>query len=550
MIRKRPTAALAAGVLGAALISACTAGTHPSANQPTGAQAITGGLRVMTPAAKTDVDKVTWNIFEGEPQTIDPFQSADYTPNEINSNMCENLLAQTPDFQIKPNLAESFRNPDPLHWVYNLRSDVTFWDGSSMTAADVAWSMNHNLTDKTSFYNYLYANVKKVAVTGPHQVTVTLSRPDYLFNEELADYAGVVVQKKFFLEHPKTFGSPSVGVMCTGPYQFKKWAPGQSITVVRNPHYWNRNLQPKVHTIVFTFLTDSSSITAGLLSGQIDGTYGVPPSGFTQLKSSSVGTLTIGPAPLSVTIVYANPHGPMSNLTLRKALQQAIDWNGIGTKIYNGEGTPIRLQTPPTVFGFANATLQQLQDTLPPAPSAQYASAKKLVAQVPAAIRTKTITMVVPDTSETQRFGVAIKDAANRIGLKFNLKVVPTTGYSNYLYDPKTRAGIDILYTQFWPNIPQPLDWLGITAVTGGTFNQYGYSGVDGLYAQAVGTADPVRRARLIAQIETKLHDQLLPMVPGVQLYNDVFMNKRITGVPASFNYVYYPWAAHLGGTG
>jgi peptide/nickel transport system substrate-binding protein len=28
------------------------------------------------------------------------------------------------------------------------------------------------------------------------------------------------------------------------------------------------------------------------------------------------------------------------------------------------------------------------------------------------------------------------------------------------------------------------------------------------------------------------------------------FMNKRVTGAPASFVYLYYPWAAELGGTG
>jgi peptide/nickel transport system substrate-binding protein len=155
--------------------------------------------------------------------------------------------------------------------------------------------------------------------------------------------------------------------------------------------------------------------------------------------------------------------------------------------------------------------------------------------------------MVVPDQAETQQLGLAIKDAATRIGLNFQLKVVPAATYTNYLYDPKTRAGVDILYTQFWPNIPNPLDWIGITAVTGGTFNQYNYSGVDDLYAKAVGTADPGQRAQLVSQIEKQLHDQLLPMVPGVQLNNDVWMNKRITGAPAAFDYVYYPWAAHLG---
>jgi hypothetical protein len=144
---------------------------------------------------------------------------------------------------------------------------------------------------------------------------------------------------------------------------------------------------------------------------------------------------------------------------------------------------------------------------------------------------------------------VAVKSAADKIGLNFKLNVVPATGYSNYLYDPTTRGSTDLLYTQFWPNIPNPLDWLGITAVTAGTFNQSGYSGIDKLYVQAVATADDTERAKLVTQMEKQLREEMNPMFPGVELHNDVFMNSRISGAPASFDYVYYPWAAYLGGT-
>src|ERR1700712_613375 len=145
-------AGIAVGVLVAVVLTGCASGNKSTSSGTTGNAAVT----VMSPAAKSEVDKVTWNVFEGEPQTIDPFKSADFSPNMINDNMCENLLVQTPQFTIKPNLASSFSNPDPLHWVYNLRADVTFWDGTPMTAEDVAWNLNHNLTDKTPFYNYLY----------------------------------------------------------------------------------------------------------------------------------------------------------------------------------------------------------------------------------------------------------------------------------------------------------------------------------------------------------------------------------------------------------
>ncbi|MFD0510426.1 hypothetical protein ACFQ0Q_06900 [Streptomyces aureus] len=86
--------------------------------------------------------------------------------------------------------------------------------------------------------------------------------------------------------------------------------------------------------------------------------------------------------------------------------------------------------------------------------------------------------------------------------------------------------------------------------MTGGTFNQSGYKGIDGLYAKAIGTKDESARSKLVVQMEQKLHDEMDPMFSGIQLTNDVWLGSKITGAPAAFSYVYYPWAAHLSGTG
>lgn len=542
---RRRTTALAVAAATALALAGCSSGA-PGAQANGSARSLT----TFTPAGSGAVDSITWNVFQGEPQTIDPFQSADYTPNMINSNLCETLLVQTPDFRIKPNLAASFSNPDPTTWVYKLRGDVTFWDGSPMTADDVVWSMRHNLTDKSSFYGYLYANVASIAKTGAAEVTVRLKRPDYLFNDELASFAGVVVEKKFHERHGDKAGTPGVGVMCTGPYRFGKWARGQSISVTRYDGYWNKALPRKVKNIDFTFLTDDSAITSGLLSGQIDGTYGPPMAGLAQLRASSEGKLYSGPAPLAVTLVVANHKGAMGNADVRRALRMAIDWKGVGNQVYGGEGTPAALQTVPAVYGFAKDELTAYAGSVKTDGSARIEEAKRLLARVPAEVKAQQISLVVPQQAETQQLGLAVKAAADRIGLRFKLDVVPATGYSNYLYDPATRGGTDLLYTQFWPNIPNPLDWLGLTAVTGGTFNQSGYRGIDALYARAIGTKDARARSQLVLQMERKLHDETDPMFAGIELTNDVWLGNRITGAPAAFDYVYYPWAAHLGGTG
>lgn len=280
----------------------------------------TAPLLTTTPPAKGPLDKVTWNLWEGEPNTVDPYHSADDKENTVNSNMCETLLAIQPDFSIKPNLATSWDNPDPLTWILHLRSGVTFWDGTAMTAADVAYSMEKNRTDTTSFYNYLYGRVASVTASAPDQVTIKLRKPDYLFIDELADYAGVVVSKAFYQAHPTTAGTPDVGVLCTGPFKFKSWTKGDNITLERYDNYWDKTRTPKVKTLIFKFLTDEAAITNALLSGQLDGTYKPPLSGLDQLRNTPVGTTYFGLHMSNLTIVYANPSGAMGNLKLRQAL--------------------------------------------------------------------------------------------------------------------------------------------------------------------------------------------------------------------------------------
>ncbi len=534
------TASLAA----IATLAACSSAPRPNAQ---GAAVKELESAVMTPAGNAEVDKITWNVWMGEPQSIDPFMSADNTPNMINSNMCETLLVQTPDYTIEPNLAKSFSNPDPLHWVYELRDDVTFWDGTPMTAEDVAWSLNHNLTDPTTMYNYLFSRVSKVEVTGEHEVTVTLKEPDYVFNHEMADFAGVVAKKDYYAQHPKEVGTPSGGIMCTGPYQFTKWNRGESIIADRYDGYWNTELKPKVKEIEFTFLQDNSTITSALLSGQIDGAYAVPISGVGQLAAAKNGKLYIGDSPLNQALNYSRADGPMSDLRMRQALQMAIDWQGISDSVFQGTAEPAKLQTPPAVYGFAKEWLDAYAATLPEPVSADYDGAKKLLADVPASIKDQEILMTVPDNK--QQFGVAIKDAADRIGLKMKLQVVPTGDFPNYVNDDETRGDTDILWTEWWPGTPDPLDWLNPTATKNGFINKYGYDGIDSLFAKAMGTADDAERADLVVEMEKQLHEDLLPVTPGVEVKSTIWMNNRISGAPATFSYVYFPWAAYLGGT-
>lgn len=535
---------LAIGAMALAACGGSGGGGSASSSGSSGLQLVD-----LTPAATSQVDKVTWNLWEGEPYTTDPYTSADYKENTVNSNMCETLMIYDPSYQFKPWLAKSFSNPDPTTWVYDLRDDVTFWDGSKMTTDDVVYSMNRNLTDATSFYHYLYSNVDTITATGPSQVTVKLKAPDYLFNRELASYAGVVVQKKFYEAHPKDIGTPEVGVMCTGPFQFTSWTKGDNITLTRFDGWWNKDQAPKVKTLVFKFLTDEAATTAALISGEIDGTYDPPLSGLTQLQGNTTGALFYGSMPSNVTYTYTGSKGAMANPKMRQALQLSIDWNGIAKALFKDTAAPIRAEFPPTVFDDAKAQLEPAYAALPENGTPDIEKAKSLVAEAGADAKKPVIIGTIASFTG-QAFGNAVVDGAKKAGINAQLKVIPVDQYTSYLYDPKTREGVDMLFTDFWSNIPNALDWMGTTSTTGASFNQWGYTGIDDLYLKARAEKDDAKRGQITADMMTKLASENLTMGNGLQRASRLWMNKKITGAPATFTYVYAPWAQYLGGTG
>src|SRR5262249_31725997 len=60
---------------------------------------------------------------------------------KIQRNIFDRLVEVQPDMSLKPGLAKSWSQVDPLTWEFKLQESVTFHDGKPMTAADVKASI-------------------------------------------------------------------------------------------------------------------------------------------------------------------------------------------------------------------------------------------------------------------------------------------------------------------------------------------------------------------------------------------------------------------------
>lgn len=504
----------------------------------------TADLATTTASAAHGVDRITWNL-PYEPQTLDPIRSFNYAENTALANMCESLMRLTPDLKIRPGLAEKAENPTPTRWVYTLRRDVRFWDGRQMTAEDVAASLNRHL-DPTlgTWWSDYFETVASIKATGPYQVTVDLKQPDVLFNQAMATAAGAVVEKSFLDKAGKDLGSPTGGVMCTGPFEFAGWKPGDSLRLVRNDNYWNPELKAKSRSLVFRFIADETTAVNALRSGEVDGQYFyLPPAGLSQLCNSPTGSVTLGRSLTFWALLGAAKSGPYADPRVREALSAAIDRPGIARVIFQGAAAPESTLANSDYWGYATDTFRAAHDALPVA-KPDLARARQLLKATGKPSRPLVIGIQGSSAVHEQTASI-IKAAGEDLGLHVTIKVIPVEQYGNLYSDPKAREGIDAFLSTWYGNMPDPLDAYRVFT-KGGRSNFDDYPTVDGAVRRAQAAYDPRQRAELVGEIQAAVSRDV-PWTPIASLPVILYMNKRITGAVASFSYLYYPWAAGIG---
>ena len=542
-------AAVAAGTM---VVTACTGSTSgptsspggtPSGNAPPGA-----GLVAITPTGTKPVSSVVWAI-NRDVISLDPIYDAAYPEYTADSLMCESLLRQAPDGSIEPGLA-TVSSPSPTTMVFTLRPGVKFWDGHPVAPADVVYSLDRQFNSNLGGYNSAdFSRVALITATGTSQVTIKLKQPDYWLEGELASIPGIVIEKNFAEKEAKNYGTPAGSIMCTGAYMLKSWTPGVGLVAVRNPHYWNPSVHPLAGQITLKAVPDAASVTAGLLTGAIQGDYAVGLPTLDQLKDSSSVKVYRGPGWSSDVFAITSLKGVLGNLNVRRALSLALNRQAIINSVYQGAAQLPRWLANPGTFGYGKAVFDAAYGSSPVL-TQNIAEARKLVQQ--AEDTGKTITIgTSSQLAVIAEVTAAYQAAAQAIGLNVILRSVSAQDYINFFTDPKFRAGIDGLPEVDYGDYADPAALLAHIVLPGGieNFDHFNDPTITAEVEQARTTASPSKRAALIAEAE-KLTAEQLPFIPDVQPDTVLVLEKDLTGAVSSSAYLFSPWADSLGGTG
>ncbi|SFR83383.1 peptide/nickel transport system substrate-binding protein [Agromyces sp. CF514] len=543
---------LAAGAVACAAMLALS-GCTPRDGADVDAEASAITLVDSLPAATTTVDEVTWAIVEGEPATLNPAASA----NLIIPNLCDNLLSLQPDFSVQAGVAESAEFVDPVTFVITLRDDVTFWDGSPVTADDVAYSLQQNLDPASQWYGAFALVVPDpaagIVATAPNEVTVHFIAPDSTFRDALAGQGGAVMQRAFGEAAGDALGTPEGGLMCSGPYELAPggWKPGSEITTTANEQYWNG--APLVKTLTYTFVNDSSTLATALTQGEIDGAINVSPGSRAVYEGDGAGTLTVGHSTASYSFGPASDTGAGANPKIREALSLAIDRDQYLATVANGLGYVQKTIVPEFSFqSMTEASIYQAGYDALPAPKVDLEAAKALVAESGEDVSEPLVVAVPAGAKEFQQTAAIMQSAAKQIGLDLEIDEMQASDFGALFYDPSKRDGIDFVATQGYLETPGVLGYPSLFMLPpdrGGVFNWSGYDDPDVTehLLAARNATDPATAAdEFVAAQEIFAQDFLQVTLAGT--YQLTYLNDALTGVTTSVAAYSSPWALHLGG--
>ena len=231
---------------------------------------------------------------------------------------------------IRCNIAESYEvSEDGLVWNFKIRQDVTFSDGTPLTAADfiATWDVMQTYQPRP------FSSVESYEAVGDYELIVTLSAPNPTFIYELPtqNIYGVVSSKALEEFGPEDNRS-AVG---TGPYYVDTYVTGEKFVLKAREDYWNEERQAHIETCELVIITDENTAMMGLMSGDINCMNTVDIEVMSSIVENGYTLALIedreNPFWMNVRDVDV-----FKDIKVREALCHMLDWDSLSKLVYDG----------------------------------------------------------------------------------------------------------------------------------------------------------------------------------------------------------------------
>lgn len=494
--RARTSAGLAAGAAAVALLLSGCVPLQPLADPPDRPD-------VKSVAAQPSQFRQGGNLvmaLSSEPDRLDPTTSSSLYTRYVMQTMCQKLYDIDADGDISPMLATAL--PQVLDGGKRVRipvkQGVRFADGSAFDAEAVKGTIERGISLEGSARKSELGPITKVTAPDAHTVQVDFATPFAPFTAALADRAGMILSPRALEEEGDDFGDHPV---CVGPFKFEKRIPQTSITVVKDPNYYDAK---NVHldSITYQIMTDANIRAANIRSGDVHVADTISPQDIDALmQEKGIGLLrsnSLGYQGVTVNMGFGddpkNFEGPLGqDPNVRRALSMAIDRKALVNTVFNGWYTPACSGISPD-SPFASAASDECTDYDP-------AGAKRLLEEAGVDLPL-TVTMKVANSQDTLRFAQALQAATKDAGFDIRIQPMEYTA----LLDAQDRGDYEMLQLG-WSGRVDPHGNLYTFHYTGAGNNVSGEDDVklNDLLTQASATTDPAARTTLYGEASQRI---------------------------------------------
>jgi peptide/nickel transport system substrate-binding protein len=464
-----------------------------------------------------------------EPDRLDPTTSSSLYTRYVMSTICEKLYDLDASGKVVPQLATTLPaiSADGRTVTIPVRTGIVFADGTPFGADAVRTSLQRHLIMKTSQRASEMGPIESIEATGANTVVIHYRRPFAPITAALADRAGMIMSPAALAAKGAGFGEAPV---CVGPFKFVKRVPQTSITVTRDPLYYDA-AEVHLDTIVYRIMPDANGRAANLRSGDIQVADTISPQDVDALaKDPLLQVLQAGSLGYQgITINTGNVDGagkppkpidtPLArDARVRAAFVHSVDRETLVNTVFNNwyepACSPIAPQSP-----YASAAGNACQPFDP-------ARSRRLLAEAGVPVP-YTVRLQVTNSQDQLRYAQALQASVAEGG--FDLRIIPVE-YSTLL-DVQKRGDFELLQLGWSGRIDPDANTARFLA-TGAAGNYGGFSAtaLDDLLAQAARVTDVRQRAGLYGKAVEVIQREN-PIVYTYRVRNLTVHTTRLAGI-------------------
>ena len=287
-------------------------------------------LSLPSAVAENVEDSLIVGIYSTRTTELRPLNPLERDIISVYGMVYESLVTVDDNGLPQPLLADTWsESGNGKTWTFTLRENVTFSDGTPLTANDVVASCKYLLAmaanedeNARGFYQTIKYMVKDISATDDRTVVVKTGDRSYF---------GILYALTFPVVPASQVDQPNP--LGTGPYVAATFEPANYIWLKVNEKWWQT--KPTVKEIMVTLFSSNKDLITAYEYGRVDTAF---------TRSVAASQYKSGINSLSITyntrqletLLLNHDSFPLDNLNIRKAIRAAIDTNLISTNVYMG----------------------------------------------------------------------------------------------------------------------------------------------------------------------------------------------------------------------